>query len=427
MHLGLISYPSTGPMHMVLPLAQALARRGHQVTLLAPPDAEAKARAAGVELRTIGAKPFPPGSLDVFHERLGRMKGLPALRYTLEQLVDQARMILDEGPSACRELGIDALVVNQSSISGGTVADYLQIPFVTVCSALMVNVEPDVPPIYTTWRYRRTRWARIRNALGHDAGRWIGRPFVRLIDEYRERFGLPRIDDLNNLYSGLAQVSQSPAAFEFPRRQLPPWFHFCGPFHTTAVRRPVPFAWERLDPEKPLIYASMGTLQNRLMWVFERIAAACAGLDAQLVLSMGHAGATAAGRPRLAGDPILVDYAPQLELLDRAALAVVHGGMNTTMECLQKGVPMVTLPVANDQPGVAARVAWSGVGEMIPLRHASTGALRRAIERVLSDPSYRANARRLQAACRSGGGIERAVSIVETAVTRNAPVLRTEF
>lgn len=422
-HLGVISYPSTGPLHMVLPLARQLERRGHRVTLLTMPDAEAKVRAAGVELRAIGAREFPLGSMDAIHERLGRMKGIEALRYTLKQLEDQARVVLDEGPAACRELGVDALVVNQSSMSGGTVAEHLRIPFVTVCSALLFNRDRGVPPIFTTWRYRPSRWAQLRNELSHHAARWLGGSILRVINDRRRRWELPLARWSDDLYSGLAQISQSPAAFEFPRHELPPWFHFCGPFHTPTVCKSVPFPWERLDPDKPLIYASMGTLQNRLAWVFERIAAACVGLDVQLVLSMGRAGSSLASLPALEGDPLVVDFAPQLELLDRAALAIVHGGMNTTMECLQKGIPMITVPVANDQPGVAARVAWSGVGEMLTLRSLSVARLRGAIERVLGEPSYRANARRLQDECRSSGGVERAASIIEEAITSGRPVL----
>ena len=44
---------------------------------------------------------------------------------------------------------------------------------------------------------------------------------------------------------------------------MPANFHYTGPFHDVRVRPPAPFPWERLTG-RPLIYASMGTLQNRL-------------------------------------------------------------------------------------------------------------------------------------------------------------------
>jgi len=40
----------------------------------------------------------------------------------------------------------------------------------------------------------------------------------------------------------------------------------------------------------------------------------------------------------------------------------------TAQECfLSYGVPMVAIPITDDQPGVAARIAWTGVGELIKL------------------------------------------------------------
>jgi len=96
------------------------------------------------------------------------------------------------------------------------------------------------------------------------------------------------------------------------------------------------------------------------------IAEACSGLDLQLVISLGG-GQDPALLGDLPGDPVVVGYAPQLELIRRSALTISHGGLNTVLESLAQGVPMVVLPVAYDQPGVGARVEWSGVGRSIPI------------------------------------------------------------
>lgn len=118
-----------------------------------------------------------------------------------------------------------------------------------------------------------------------------------------------------------------------------------------------------------------------------------------------------------------IGYAPQLELLKTATLTITHAGMNTTLESLSNGVPMVAIPIANDQPGVAARVAWTGAGETIPLAHMNVSRLREAVARVLTEDSYKKNASRLQAAIRRSGGVTRAADIVEQAVCTGKPVL----
>ena len=113
----------------------------------------------------------------------------------------------------------------------------------------------------------------------------------------------------------------------------------------------------------------------------------------------------------------MVGYAPQLELLQKATLTITHAGMNTTLESLSNGVPIVAIPITNDQPGVAARIAWTGTGEVIPLGKVSVEKLQKAIKRVLTEASYKKNAMRLQTAIRSAGGVSRAADIVEVVAT----------
>jgi zeaxanthin glucosyltransferase len=61
----------------------------------------------------------------------------------------------------------------------------------------------------------------------------------------------------------------------------------------------------------------------------------------------------------------MVNTAPQIELLKRAPLCITRAGLNTVLEALAQGVPIVAIPIGFDQPGVAARVAYHGVGEFV--------------------------------------------------------------
>ncbi len=164
----------------------------------------------------------------------------------------------------------------------------------------------------------------------------------------------------------------------------------------------------------------MGTLQNRIERVFQTIAEACDGLDAQLVISLGRRGADA--DMDFAGSPLVVDYAPQLELIRKSALVITHAGMNTVMETLSQGVPLVAIPVTNDQPGVAARVKWTGTGEMVPLSKLDPIRLRLAVGSVFQNGSYRDAASKMQRAIEAAGGLARAAEICEQAISSGAPV-----
>jgi MGT family glycosyltransferase len=171
------------------------------------------------------------------------------------------------------------------------------------------------------------------------------------------------------------------------------------------------FPWERLDG-RPLIYASLGTLQFSKEHVFRCFAEACDGLDVQLVIA--HCGALSLNAiDSLPGRPIAVNYAPQREILQRARLALTHAGLNTVLDSLSFGVPLVAVPITFEQPAIAARVCWAGAGRALPLRGLSTRPLRKAIETVLADPGYTRNANRIAESIRSAGGVSRAADIIE--------------
>jgi MGT family glycosyltransferase len=286
--------------------------------------------------------------------------------------------------------------------------------------ALMMNSEPAIPPMVTPWSYRDTFPARFRNRLGNYLFRRAIRSVPRLVNRHRKRWNLPVYKVQEDAFSRLAQIAQVPREFDFPRRYLPETFHYTGPLYASESRADVPFPYERLTGQ-PMIYASLGTLQNRLGYVFQTIVDATRDLDVQLVLSMG--GGNAGELQNVPASAILVEFAPQLELLKRADLTITHAGMNTTMESLSQGVPMVCLPVTNDQPAVAARVAWTGSGLVVPLKQLSQERLHEAIRSVLHQETFRQRARELQSAIQRAGGLTRAADIVETALLTREPVL----
>ena len=411
----------TGHLNTMLPLAQELKRRGHRVTFIGIVGYEDKVLAAGLEFLGYGKEELSPEAMKKSLHRLSQLSGIAALRYGIKLKKNGANVLLRDAPQLIKNAGIDALLVDSISIAGGTIADILEIPFVTICSAVVFHQDPAIPPHFTSWKYNPAWWGKLRNRCAYTWSGRLRKPVRDLIAEYRHQWNLPLYSHPNDVYSQLAQISQQPAELELPRKNLPEWFHFTGPYHYSGTRESVPFPWDKLTG-KPLIYASLGSLLNRFVDVFDKIAAACEGLDAQLVISLGGS-ATPESLLNLPGNPLVVKYAPQLELLQKVTLTITHAGLNTTLECLTNGIPMVAIPIALDQPGVAARIAWTGAGEAIPVKRLTVPRLRKAISQVLTQPSYKQNALRLQEAINRAGGVTRAADIIEQAVSTGKPVL----
>ena len=255
--------------------------------------------------------------------------------------------------------------------------------------------------------------------LGIAADRRNTTPVLEEAIPYADKNGL-RIDwqEPGSTLSKLAVITQVPKEFDFSGISLPSNFHYAGPFHDDQGREPVPFPRELLNG-KPLIYASLGTLVNGLDHVYKAIVEAATALpDAQLVLSVGHPIDPNELRPS-PPDAIIVRTAPQLELLKGAALCLTHAGLNTTLESLAQGVPMVAFPIGYDQPGVATRIKYHGVGESLEVETLTGQELLGAIRKVMNNPSYRERARYFHDVIGETRGLEVAADWIEEAFQMN--------
>ena len=421
MHIGLTCPELSGHLNPMTTLGRELVRRGHRVTVVARPDGEAKAVAAGLGFAPIGGAELPRGAIARQAVTLGGLSAGAALRFTVDMMRLAAEVTLRDLPAVCREIGIEGLLVDQVNPAAGTVAEIERLPYVQACNALALNRDPTCPPAVLSWRYRPGPLGRVRNAAGNWFLYRVTAPVRDAINAHRVRHGLgPRYGRGEPAY--LAEIAQQPAFFDFPRARPEPRLHFTGPWHAAGGGH-VPFPWERLDG-RPLVYASLGTLQNRLVGTFTQIAEAVAPLDVQLVITLGSADQDVASiAARCPGNPVVVSVAPQLALLDRAALAITHAGLNTALESMARGVPMVAIPITNDQPGVARRLEWLGLADVVLPRHLTVARLRQAVERVLSDPGYRTRARERAAEIAGLDGVGRAADIMEQAFRTNQPVL----
>jgi len=157
----------------------------------------------------------------------------------------------------------------------------------------------------------------------------------------------------------------------------------------------------------------MSTLQNGLINIFRSIAQAAIGLkNLQFVLAVGGQ----LDPKRLGAVPanvMVVSHAPQIEVLKRSSLCITHAGLNTVLESLASGIPMLAVPITNDQPGVAARIAEKKVGVVLSPEQASPRNFVAAINQVLGDSTFRDNVQRMQEAIRRIDGLAIAAGILE--------------
>jgi len=412
-NIAVVCPPLPGHLNPMANLGRGLKERGHSVTVFNIPALEQTVRSEGLAFH-----PFGGHNADLLGRGVALMaqqRGLMSLRFAVECSRRVSELLCEQLPAALINSDIDLVMVDQNEPAGGSVAQYLGLPFINICPSLPLNREADIPAPFVSRQFVASRASRLRNRIEHTVADWLISPINRTINRYRAAWGLWPLRSPDDSFSDLAQLSQMTADVDFPRKRLPSCFHYLGPF-CSRVGETIPFPFEQLNG-RPLIYASLGTLQERASRYFAIIAEACAGMEEQLVISLG--GRDANEKMELAGSPLVVKYAPQLEILERASVTITHAGLNTVMQSLMFGVPMVAIPITHDQPAIATRVQRSGAGEAIPIRELTAPRLRAALDRVMNDPKYRIRAKQISTSIQTAGGIGRAVAIVEEILARS--------
>ena len=413
MKIGFVSMPLSGHLNPMTALARRLQSRGHEVVFFGFPDVEPFARAAGLDFVPYGEREYPAGSIEKVYRSVAKLHGFEVVRHSCMDLnPDVTQVAFNYLAEKLATTGVEAVVIDTVHFFMELVPLSMSIPYIHIWNVLHLDFSGATPASLFSDPLDTSPEGLDRNAANlHKMGAILG-PLAEIARSYAEKVGL-EIDwnDPGATVSKLAVITQTPKEFDFPGIPWPAQFHYAGPFHDDEGREPVFFPWDKLA-DKPLIYASLGTLVNGLNGVYQHILEAVKPLDVQVVLSVGK-NINPENLGRIPSNTVVVRFAPQIELLKRAALCITHAGLNTTLESLAHGVPMVAVPIGYDQPGTAARIAHHGTGEFIEVEELTTDRLRGLIEKVLQDPSYRDRADYFRKLIAKTRGLDVAADIIE--------------
>jgi MGT family glycosyltransferase len=185
-------------------------------------------------------------------------------------------------------------------------------------------------------------------------------------------------------------------------------FRFLGPL---LGRREQREPWSPPDPGRPLLYISLGTIFTDRPEFYRTCIDAFGDGRWQVAMTVGDLDLAA-----LIPIPPDVDVRPrfpQPAVLRHAAAFITHAGMNSTMEALHHGVPMLAFPQMPEQVANADRVVELRLGERLDADTLTPETLEQAVLRVVGDPEIRAGLERMRSAVQAGGGVERGAQAIE--------------
>ncbi len=402
----------TGHVHATLELARRLAALGARICYCGPPAAGDLVRAHGHEFL-----PQPAFDLrDPAVRRVGPARYLRRRWNARSHLDNLARAARHDVAALVTAVRPDLAVFDPFLLVVYPLFWAEGVPVAALSTKPPLRADRATPPYTSRLVPRPTRWGlvRLRSAwLGQWCRYWV----------YRSRAGTRgawRGWSVRRVMRALAREVDFPWHAEWVTRPLPFDVHFRGVPEFALMGRefeppagPPPAAvvyagpcvdldrwegavdWAWLAPGDRLIYCSLGTVTAQLdataARLLRRVAAAFAGRPGWAVLLTVPDARLAASLDAVAPNVRAVTWAPQLESLRRAAVAVTHGGHNTVKECLLLGVPMVVYPRRVDQFGNSARVVLHGVGQRGRPWRDGARAIRRKVEAVADDERIRAN------------------------------------
>jgi MGT family glycosyltransferase len=354
---------SKGHLNPLIGVAQHALHEGHRVAWMSlpramgPDDAD-QVRAAGATL--LPTPPLPDAVVPSGQE-LSRLALEPGRAWEAYRsfLLAPVPHILDAVCQAIQNFAPAAIAVDCMAYPGIIAAHRLGVPYLGVCAGLKILKAGPFRPAYM-----------------NDMA-----PLLPLRQELFHRYGLAPEFRLMECLSPFGNVVFTTRAF-VGDIELPPNTYLVGPSTPFGPRGDEPaFPWEKLRRDRPIVYAAFGSVHTReaLEDIVTPLRAAARRLGCQVVLSSE---AVARGGPGDA-DCLVVPYAPQRQLLERVHVFVTHGGANSVMEALAAAVPLLIVPLSNDQPWQAQFVTRRGVGIHLDRSELDTESCAVALARLL--------------------------------------------
>ena len=368
--------PAHGHTNPTLGVVRELVSRGHEVLYYSYNVMREKIEAAGATFVSCDDYDMEQKLSPKDAVRVGK-----DLAFSTKILVDTTLSLDDKVCADMKKLQPDCIVADSMAVWGKAVALKLGIPFVSST---------------TTFAFNQHSAKIMKQSVGElfrmifSMGK-IGKEIKRLQDKgYPVKSVLDIIQNDENTHTVVYTSPEfQPCAETFTDK-----YAFVGP----SIR---PAQSEIEKTKEKLVYISMGTVNNDMLPFYKKCIAALGQTDYQVILSVGNL-VSVEQFGELPENVKIFSSVDQITVLQKADVFLSHCGMNSVNESLFFSVPLVMLPQTPEQGGVATRVAQLGAGKK--LEKTDADEIRKAVEEVLANSSYKENAARIAEGFRSCAG-----------------------
>jgi zeaxanthin glucosyltransferase len=444
----LVLYPELSKVNVTFRLAGQLKNRGWRVVYIGPSHVEAHIRMQGFDYKVMepdSAVREQAGKAlgNSLGNSLGESKGRTSWRRRyierrLEMLAEsraRAHMLAQAG-QWIQEMAPDLVLLDTLVWQYSVPFLALRVPILLINSCLTSEMNWRIPPVFSglvpgksggLFSRSRNLWGWVKIVGSYYAGNLkqkisdhlaFGSILQPAEDALRPELQVKALGaKLRRGEYGyrlqLPQILLSPPEFDFPSAVAARRGCYAGTCIEPDRIEPS-FEWEGIDPEKPLVYCSTGShpWMNRDRLYGAAVEAIRQRPHLQMILKVNDAEEARRLEP-LPENVVVVQWVPQLNVLSRASLFITHGGFGSVKESIYYGVPMMVFPCGMDQPGMAARVRYHGLGLAGNIREVNAGSLGSDIDRISGDPGFKKSLKKMQGVFRRQLNCQKGLDYIE--------------
>jgi UDP:flavonoid glycosyltransferase YjiC (YdhE family) len=354
--------PGFGHFHPLVPLASALLEAGHKVRFACSPEMVAVIQRTGFDAEAVG--------LTDAESRARRVEVPEFLNATPSQLRSLAfpRVFADlEVPSrlqgmleVAHRFKPELMVHEMAEFAGPIVAAILGIP--SANHSFGPLVAKDI--MLEAGVFAAKHWRNAGLPVPDRAGMYDGL-YIDVCPPSLQEAHIPTVARVQPIRPGVF--------VEGTEGSIPPWIQALG--------------------KRPVVTVTLGTVFNKRPDLYQAIIAGLSELDLDGVVALGP-GVDTTAFTALPENVRVFPWVPWNSLLEKTTLVIGHGGANSMLGPLSKGIPLVVIPLGADHFVNAARIAQAQAGIILEAVDINPRVVRDAVERALS-PHRRAAAQRI--------------------------------
>ena len=384
------SIPAHGHINPTLGLVNELVKQGEEITYFCSEEFKEKIEKTGAKFKSYRVE------LSLFkrkHNTSSDMGPDKLLDYINETLKSSDKIIKDI-LNQIKGKKFDYIMYTAMFPFGNIVAQILKIPSVSSFA------------VFATPKELRSQHKELMNEnlmKNHP----VIETYKEVSRQLKEEFNVEMSHNIFDLFfnKGDINIAYTSKYFVAHPEYYDDSFKFIGP-PIYDRKENLDFPFEKLEGKK-VVYISLGTVFNNTdSNLYDVFFKTFGNTDEVVVMAAYNVDLSEFDIPN---NFIVKNYVPQSEVLKYTDVAITHAGMNSTSDLLYNNVPFVAIPIGADQPYMAKRAEELGATISLDKDNINPEILRESVEKVLTNPSYLENMRKISDSFKESGGYKKAV------------------